>query len=138
MITEVLLIAAAGIINPMDMSGNRMYPSGVKEIDKYPRFALPKSELATLTLPRPIFASDGRVINSGHYLAALSVSKNEILVFEGRTELFTLPINNTEILEKSRKISTAEFYTDDNAENFIILTQGKLRVMGKVKLYTED
>lgn len=137
MITELLLIAAAGVINPMDMSDFEMYPSGVKECDKYPRFAPPASKLATLTLPHTILANDGRIIPSGHYLAALSVSKNEILVFEGRTELFTLSIDGTEILEKPRKISTATFYTDDNSESFIILTEGKLRVVGKVNLYRE-
>ena len=137
MITELLIIAAAGVINPMDMSDFEMYPSGVKECDKYPRFAPPASKLATLTLPHPILANDGRIIPSGHYLAALSVSKNEILVFEGRTELFTLSIDGTEILEKPRKISTATFYTDDNSESFIILTEGKLRVVGKVNLYRE-
>ena len=44
MITEILLIAAIGIYNPMDMSGHMMYPSGVKEADKYPRFAPPASK----------------------------------------------------------------------------------------------
>ena len=137
MITELILIAATGIINPMDMSGNTMYPSGVKEIDKYPRFAPPASKLAKLALPQPILSNEGEIINSGHYLAALSVSKNCILVFEGRKELFTLSIDKTEILEKPRRFSTAEFYTDDNSESFIILTEGKLRVMGKVNLYRE-
>ena len=138
MITELVLIAAAGIINPMDMSGNYMYPSGVKECDKYPRFAPPKSKLATLTLPQPILSATGEIIPSGHYLAALSVSKNEILVFEGRKELFTLSIDDMEILYKPRKISTAQFYTDNNSESFIILTEGKLRVFGKVQLYREN
>ena len=138
MITEILLIAAAGIINPMDMSGNTMYPSGVKEIDKYPRFAPPASKLATLTLPQPILSTEGEVIKSGHYLAGLSVSKNAILVFDGRKELFTLDIDTSEILEKPHRISTAQFYTDDNSESFIILTEGKLKVMGKVKLYREE
>ena len=35
MIPELLLLAAAGVINPMDMSDFSMYPSGVKECDKY-------------------------------------------------------------------------------------------------------
>lgn len=138
MIPELLLIAATGVINPMDMSDFEMYPSGVKECDKYPRYAPPASKLATLTLTHPILANDGRIIQSGHYLAALSVSKNEILVFEGRKELFTLSIDKTEVLEKTRKISTAEFYTDDNSESFIVLTEGRLRVMGKVLLYREE
>lgn len=138
MLPELLLIASTGIINPMDMSGFEMYPSGIKECDKYPRYAPPASKLATLTIPQPILANDGRMIASGHYLAGLSVSKNEILVFEGRKELFTLSIDQTEVLEKPRKISTAEFYTDNNSESFIVLTQGKLRVMGKVLLYEEE
>ena len=138
MITELVLIAAAGIIDPMDMSGHSMYPSGVKECDKYPRFAPPKSKLATLTLPQSILSGTGDIISSGHYLAALSVSKNEILIFEGRKELFTLPVEHTELLEKVRKLSTAEFYTDDNSESFIILTEGRLRVLSKVKLYREE
>ena len=138
MITELFLIATTGIINPMDMSGNEMYPSGVKEVDKYPRYGLPKSKLATLTLPKAILSTDGNIIKSGHYLAALSVSKNQILVFDGREEIFTLDIISAEVLEKERKISTAEFYTDDNSESFIILTQGKLRVLGKVYLYKEN
>ena len=58
MITELLIIAAAGVINPMDMSNFEMYPSGVKECDKYPRFAPPASKLATLTLPHPTAAPD--------------------------------------------------------------------------------
>ena len=138
MITELLLIAATGVINPMDMSGHSMYPSGVKECDKYPQFPYPTSKLAKLTLPHPILSDNGEVINSGHYLVGLSVSKNSILVFDGRKELFTLAIENTEILDRARKISTAEFYTDDNSESFIILTEGKLRVLGKVKLYKEE
>ncbi len=138
MIPELLLIASSGVINPMDMSDFEMYPSGVKECDKYPRYAPPASKLATLTLPHPILSGDGRIIQSGHYLAALSVSKNEILVFEGRTELFTLPIDAAEILDKPRKISTAEFYTDNNSESFIVLTEGRLRVLGKVLLYKEE
>lgn len=137
MITELLLIAATGIINPMDMSGNEMYPSGTKEVDKYPRYAPPKSKLATLTLPKPILSSAGNIIPSGHYLAALSVSQNQILVFDGNKEIYTLNIDSTEILAKPRKISTAQFYTDDSSESFIILTQGKLRILGKVTLYKE-
>ena len=39
MLTELLLIAAAGIYDPMDMSGHQMYPSGVLEMDKYPKYA---------------------------------------------------------------------------------------------------
>ena len=138
MITELFLIAAAGIINPMDMSGNEMYPSGVKECDKYPRFAPPASKLATLSLPQPILSKEGEIINSGHYLAGLSVSENAILVVEGRKAIYTLDIERTDILEKPRRFSTAEFYTDDNSESFIILTEGKLRVMGKVQLYREE
>ena len=59
MITELLLIAAAGIINPMDMSGHSMYPSGVKECDKYPMYPYPASKLAKLTLPHPIISDNG-------------------------------------------------------------------------------
>ena len=138
MITELFLIAATGIINPMDMSGNQMYPSGVKECDKYPRFAPPASKLAKLTLPKPILSKEGDIIKSGHYLLGLSVSQNAILVFDGRKELFTLDIDDYEVLDRARKISTAEFYTDDNSESLIILTEGKLRIISKVKLYVEE
>ena len=134
MIPELFLIAAAGVINPMDMSDFSMYPSGVKECDKYPKYAYPTSKLATLTLPRAIISSDGRIIPSGHYLAGLSVSGAELLVFEGRNELYTLNVIASDVLDKSRKISTARFYTDDNGESFITLTYGRLQVFSKVKL----
>jgi len=137
MITELLLIATAGIINPMDMSGNYMYPSGVKECDKYPRYAPPASKLASLALPVAVVSDDGDIINSGHYLAGLSVGRGEILVFDGRKEILSAPISETMILEKELKKSTAEFYSSDNSESMIVLTQGKYRVKAKVQLYRD-
>ena len=134
MIAELLLIATAGIYNPMDMSGNYMYPSGVKEADKYPRYAPPASKLATLNLPRDIITKDNKIIKSGHYLTGLSISRQEILIFEANKEIFSAQITQTEILERPLKINTAEFFTYDNAESFIILTQGKYRAKAKVEL----
>ena len=60
------------------------------------------------------------------------------MFFEGRKEIFSIQIDYTEVLEKTRKISTAEFYTDNNSESFIVLTEGRLRVLGKVLLYKEE
>ena len=134
MIAELLLIATAGIYDPMDMSGNFMYPSGVKEMDKYPRYAPPASKLATLILPRNILSKDGKIIKSGHYLAGLSISRQEILIFESNKEIFSAQITETEILPKALKLSTAEFYTYDNGESFIILTQGKYKTKAKIEL----
>lgn len=134
MISELLLIASLGIINPMDMTGHKMYPSGVKECDKYPRFAPPASKLAKLTLPQDIWADNGEIIKSGHYLVGLSVSKNELLLFEGHKEIFAIEVEHIEILDRTRKIATAEFYTDNNSESFLVLIEGKLRVVCKVKL----
>ena len=134
MLGELVLIAAIGVYNPMDMSGHSMYPSGVKEADKYPKYPLKTSKMAQLTLPRNIIASDGRLIKSGHYLATFSISHREILIFEGEKEIYTLKINSEEILEKSRKLPEAKFYTLDNGESFIILTVGKYRANAKVYL----
>lgn len=135
MLAELILIAAAAeIYNPMDMSGHRMYPSGVKEADKYPRFAPPQSKLAKLTLPRNIYDKNGTLIKSGHYLAALSISQNEILIFEGTREIFALPITSSVVLEKELKLSTAEFLVDNNGESYISLVKGKYKVFAKVSL----
>jgi len=134
MITELLLIATAGILDPMDMSGNTMYRSGVKECDKYPRFPYPESKLAVLTLPREILSSTGEVIKSGHYLISLSISRQEVLLFEGHTLLYTLNVSQIETLEKNLKISTAEFHSSDNKEDYIILKQGKYVVKVDVEL----
>ncbi len=125
MITELLLIAAAGIIDPMDMSGHQMYPSGVLECDKYPRYPYPTSKLPRLTLPQNIYASDGRIIRAGHYLVSLSISRQELLFFEGTKELYTIKVSQTEIVEKPLKLATAEFYSSNNGDYFIFLKQGK-------------
>ncbi len=134
MITEILLIAAIGIYNPMDMSGHMMYPSGVKEADKYPRFAPPASKLASLTLPRDIMDKNNKIIKSGHYLAGISISRQEILIFEADKEIFSIEITETKILEQALKINTAEFHTYNNGESFIIVTEGKYKVKGKINL----
>ena len=134
MLPELILIAAIGIYDPMDMSGHEMYPSGVKEIDKYPRYEKATSKMAKLTLPKDIIASDGRIVKSGHYLAAFSISHREILIFEGEKEIYTLKIDSEEILPKTLKLPTATFYTYNNGESFIIITIGKFRAKAKVLL----
>ena len=134
MLPELLLIAAVGIYDPMDMSGHQMYPSGVKEADKYPRYAPSSTKMAQLTLPRNIIASDGRLISSGHYLVDFSISRQELLIFEGEKEIFALKISQTEILPKALKIPTAKFFTYDNGESFVIFTKGKYRVKARVFL----
>lgn len=134
MITELLLIAAAGIYDPMDMSGHTMYPSGSKECDKYPKYALPASKLAKLTLPVNIISNDGRIIKAGHYLASLSISKQTILIFDGEREIFELNIDKSEIMDKKMKISTAKFYQDDNSLAYIILIQGALKIFSNVSI----
>ena len=134
MLPELLLIAALGIYDPMDMSGHEMYPSGVKEADKYPRYAYPASKLASLTITRDIKDKLGRKIKSGHYLAGLSISKNEILIFEGNKQIFSINVTSSELKEKEPKFSTAKFYTSDTKESFISLRQGKYKVYGIVEL----
>ena len=134
MLPELLLIAAIGIYDPMDMRGHQMYPSGVKEEDKYPRYEKATSKMAKLTLPRDIIASDGRRIKSGHYLVAFSISHREMLIFEGEKEIYTLKISEETILPKSLKIPTANFHTYDNGESFVILTIGKYRAKAQVFL----
>ena len=135
MLTEMLLIAAVGIIDPMDMTGNEMYPSGFKEVDKYPKFAPPPSKNATLSLPKPIIASDGRIISAGHYLVSLSVSKNEILIFEGTKNLYTLKITELKTRDKVLKLSTAQFFTDNNGVSFIIIDDKQYHAIVMVELY---
>lgn len=134
MLPELLLIAALGIYDPMDMSGHQMYPSGVKEADKYPRYAYPASKLASLTLTRDIKDKLGRRIKSGHYLTGLSISKREILIFEGHSPIYSIDVSRTEIRKKEPKFSTAKFHTADTKESFIRLTQGKYNVWATVEL----
>ena len=134
MLTELLLIAAAGIIDPMDMSGHQMYPSGVKEMDKYPLYPYPQSKLAKLSIGHDILSANGKIIKSGHYLIGLSISKKEILIFEGTKELYTLKVSSLKTMDKSLKFATSEFYTDNNGECFIILKQDNYIAMAKVVL----
>ena len=136
MLAEILFIAAAGIIDPMDMSGNYMYPSGVKECDKYPMYAPPKTNLAILTLPRDIYDSEGNIIKSGHYLISLSVSMDRILLFEGTKAIYTIPVKVIDYSEKYLKIETAEFYEEEETHGTILLKQGKLRI--KANVYFAD
>jgi len=134
MLAELLLIAAAGIIDPMDMSGHQMYRSGVKEMDKYPLYPYPESKLAKLSLGHDILSSDGKIIKSGHYLIELSISKKEILIFEGTKALYTLKVSSLKTMDKSLKFATAKFYTDNNGECFIILKRDNYVAMAKVVL----
>ena len=67
-------------------------------------------------------------------MAGLSISRQEILIFESNKEIFSAQITETEILPKALKLSTAEFYTYDNGESFIILTQGKYKTKAKIEL----
>jgi len=134
MISEIIFIATAGIIDPMDMSGNYMYPSGVKECDKYPMYAPPQSKLAKLALPQDILADDGRVIQAGHYLVGLSVSKNTLLFFEGTKAVFEAKITETEILEMPAKLSTAEFNRTNDGQSQITFVQGKFKAKANVTL----
>ena len=134
MLTEFLLIAAAGIIDPMDMSGHQMYPSGVKECDKYPRYPYPTSKLAKLSVGHRIISADGSIIKGGHYLVSLSISKNEIIFFEGEKAIYTLKVSSLEVMDKPVRISTAEFVSDDNGQCFVLLKQGKYLVTAYVNL----
>ena len=134
MIAELILIAAIGIYDPMDMSGHEMYPSGVKEVDKYPKYAPKTTKMAQLTLPRNIIAKDGRIILSGHYLATFAISRREILIFDGENEIYTLNVCEEKILPRKMKLPEARFYTYNNGEAFIILTIGKYRAKAKVNL----
>jgi len=138
MITELLLIAAANVIDPMDMSGHQMYPSGVKECDKYPRYPYPDSKLAKLSIGQNILASDNQVIKGGHYLVSLSVSRNEILLFEGQKALYAINVSSIETMDKPYKFAEATFVSSDNSECFIILKQGKYLVTAKVDLYRPE
>ncbi|MCQ2958194.1 MAG: hypothetical protein MJ180_04750 [Candidatus Gastranaerophilales bacterium] len=132
MITELLLIAAVGVYDPMDMSGHQMYPSGFLEVDKYPKYAPPQSKLAKLSLPRDIISSDGEVIKAGHYLISLSLSKNEILFFDGTKALYTIKVSNLDYGYKYLKISTAEFSNENINQGIILLKQGKIRAEATV------
>ena len=134
MLTELLLIAAAGVIDPMDMSGHQMYPSGVKEVDKYPLYPYPQSKLAKLSIGHDILSANGKIIRSGHYLIGLSISKKEILVFEGTKELYALKVTSLKIMDKPFKFATSEFYTDNNGERFIVLKQDNYIAISKVVL----
>ena len=134
MISELLLIAAVGIIDPMDMSGHQMYPSGVKEMDKYPKYAPPTSSMATLSVAKPILASDGRSIPAGHYLVSLSISRQELLLFEGKKTVYTLKVDELRIKEKPLKLATAKFYTNNNGECFIIVDDKKYQAVVRAEL----
>ena len=72
MLSEILLIAAAGIYNPMDMSGNLMYPSGEKECDKYYNYAPPKSKKAAFVSALYFYDDENDLLEAGFYLAKLS------------------------------------------------------------------
>jgi len=138
MLAEILFIAAAGIIDPMDMSGNEMYPSGFKECDKYPKYAPPATKLATLSLPRDIYDSEGNIIKSGHYLISLSVSMDRILLFDGTKAIYTLPISTIGIGERHLKIETAEYSEDGTDHGTVILKQGNLRIKTDVNFVDKN
>ena len=134
MLAELLLIAVAGVIDPMDMSGHQMYPSGVKEVDKYPLYPYPQSKLAKLSIGQDILSANGKIIKSGHYLIGLSISKKEILIFEGTKELYTLKVSSLKTMDKPLKFATSKFYTDNNGECFIVLKQDNYVALAKVVL----
>ena len=133
MLAELLLIATTGIYNPMDMSGHEMYPSGAKECDKYPKYAPPASQLAKLTLYKTICLTNGETIKPGHYLTGLSISKQQLLIFDGEKNIYEIDISKSEILKKKIKIATAKLYTSNNNESYIVLKDGLLKITAKVK-----
>ena len=134
MITELFLIAAAGIINPMDMSGNLMYPSGVKECDKYYNYAPPKSSAATFVSSLDFYDDEGDLLEAGFYLAKISEDKKKILLFQNGKYVAVFNILELKELKEELKISYINLEFSNAKEGIITLCENKYMAKAKVTM----
>ncbi len=94
-------ITALAYFNPADPAGKSMYPSGVKEIDKFYYEAYPTSKKPVLKLNVPVYGLKHRGIEPGIYEAILTSDKKSILLFQSNKLKAQLPV--TKIITLSQK-----------------------------------
>ncbi|MDD3593943.1 MAG: hypothetical protein PHX18_04880 [Candidatus Gastranaerophilales bacterium] len=84
-----------------------MYPSGVKEIDKYNPYAKPASKMPLFALERTLVDKDNHSVLPGQYLAAISKDKKYIMLFANDQVEGVFLIDNFNVLEKQLKVNSA-------------------------------
>ncbi len=137
MIGEILLIATAGIYNPMDMSGNLMYPSGEKECDKYYNYAPPKSKAASFVSALDFYDDENDLLEAGFYLAKMNKDKTKILLFQNGRFVAIFDIYELSELKQELSISYINFDIINAKEGVITLFENKYMAKAKVRMKLE-
>lgn len=134
MLGEILLIAAAGIYDPMDMSGHLMYPSGVKECDKYYNYAPPKSKNASFVSALDFYDDENDLLEAGFYLAKLSEDKTKILLFQNGRYVAVFNVLELKDLKENLTIPYINFEINNAKEGIITLFENKTMAKAKVRM----
>ena len=137
MLSEVLLIAAAGIYNPMDMSGHLMYPSGAKECDKYYNYAPLKSKNASFVSALDFYDDENDLIESGFYLAKLSQDKTKILLFQNGKFVAVFNVLELNTLKEKLTIPYINFEITNANTGVLTLFEDNYMAKAKIKMKTD-
>ncbi len=134
MLGEILLIAAAGIYNPMDMSGHLMYPSGVKECDKYYNYTPPKSKKASFVSALDFYDDENDLIEAGIYLAKLSQDKTKILLFQNGRYVAVFNVLELSNLKEPLTIPYINFEINNAKEGILTLFEDNSMAKAKIRM----
>ena len=137
MLGEILLIAAAGIYNPMDMSGHLMYPSGVKECDEYYNYAPPKSKNASFVSALDFYDDENDLIEAGFYLAKLSDDKTKILLFQSGKYVAVFNVLELSKLKETLTIPYINFEITNAKEGILTLFENNNMAKAKIRMKSE-
>lgn len=122
MIENILVFLFLTYVNPADPSGNTMYPSGVKDCDKFYFNSPPAaSKTPNLVLSMPVYDAENKIIPPGIYETKLSQDTGQILLIQSQEIKAKLPIMQIATLDKTYLIPTVNVKKLSSKHILIIL-----------------